>query len=219
MDGRWTNRDPIEEKGGNNLYGFLRNDSINKWDKLGLFFGGCSGPKPEKFCCENPPQIYDKKTHCCCKEGKVVDNDSTNESGLVKNEEIDSGISRWKIEFPRNSQGTPVHYYLTWLGYGSDGSAESNRNNDWKVEVPANYFQILPDGRIFAIGEEIPVKLNPCKYDFKKVHQCLSRKAEAMKGMILAGQYCWTFVTSMIADCTTAEQSGCTKRDRILLLL
>jgi integrase/recombinase XerD len=33
--GRWINRDPIEEKGGLNLYGFLGNDGVDKWDLLG----------------------------------------------------------------------------------------------------------------------------------------------------------------------------------------
>ena len=34
--GRWINRDPIEESGGNNVYGFVGNDGINKVDLLGL---------------------------------------------------------------------------------------------------------------------------------------------------------------------------------------
>ncbi|HSF91865.1 MAG TPA: RHS repeat-associated core domain-containing protein, partial [Paracoccaceae bacterium] len=34
--GRWINRDPIEEAGGVNLYTFVRNDGVNKWDYLGL---------------------------------------------------------------------------------------------------------------------------------------------------------------------------------------
>ena len=33
--GRWINRDPIEEEGGLNLYGFVKNDSINGIDYLG----------------------------------------------------------------------------------------------------------------------------------------------------------------------------------------
>ena len=33
--GRWLSRDPIEEKGGVNLYLFARNDAINNWDRLG----------------------------------------------------------------------------------------------------------------------------------------------------------------------------------------
>jgi len=33
--GRWLSRDPIEEQGGLNLYGFVNNDPVNKWDVLG----------------------------------------------------------------------------------------------------------------------------------------------------------------------------------------
>jgi len=31
----WPSRDPIEEKGGVNLYGFVGNDGVDKWDRLG----------------------------------------------------------------------------------------------------------------------------------------------------------------------------------------
>ncbi len=34
--GRWNRRDPIEEKGGLNLYGFVGNSPINKYDFFGL---------------------------------------------------------------------------------------------------------------------------------------------------------------------------------------
>ncbi len=34
--GRWPSRDPIEEEGGVNLYGFIGNDGVNWWDRLGL---------------------------------------------------------------------------------------------------------------------------------------------------------------------------------------
>ena len=36
MTGRWPSRDPIEEGGGVNLYGFVGNDGVDKWDILGL---------------------------------------------------------------------------------------------------------------------------------------------------------------------------------------
>jgi hypothetical protein len=32
----WPSRDPIDERGGLNLYGMVGNDSINRWDYLGL---------------------------------------------------------------------------------------------------------------------------------------------------------------------------------------
>jgi RHS repeat-associated protein len=35
--GRWINRDPIEERGGLNVYGFVVNDGVNSWDYLGLW--------------------------------------------------------------------------------------------------------------------------------------------------------------------------------------
>jgi hypothetical protein len=34
--GRFINKDPIEEQGGLNLYGFCRNNGVNRWDYLGL---------------------------------------------------------------------------------------------------------------------------------------------------------------------------------------
>lgn len=34
--GRWLSKDPIEERGGLNLYGFVGNDGVNRWDVLGL---------------------------------------------------------------------------------------------------------------------------------------------------------------------------------------
>ncbi len=34
--GRWVNRDPIEEEGGLNVYGFVGNDPINSLDMLGM---------------------------------------------------------------------------------------------------------------------------------------------------------------------------------------
>ena len=34
--GRWPSRDPIAERGGLNLYGFVANDGVNRWDYLGM---------------------------------------------------------------------------------------------------------------------------------------------------------------------------------------
>jgi len=38
--GRWPSRDPIEEKGGVNLYGFVGNNGVNAWDLLGMMEDG-----------------------------------------------------------------------------------------------------------------------------------------------------------------------------------
>jgi RHS repeat-associated protein len=36
VTGRWPSRDPIGEEGGINMYGFVGNNGVNKWDMLGL---------------------------------------------------------------------------------------------------------------------------------------------------------------------------------------
>jgi RHS repeat-associated protein len=38
--GRWPSRDPIGERGGMNLYGFVGNDGTNRWDLLGQLDSG-----------------------------------------------------------------------------------------------------------------------------------------------------------------------------------
>ena len=43
VTGRWPSRDPIEERGGVNLYGFVGNDSVNKIDILGKCVWECEG--------------------------------------------------------------------------------------------------------------------------------------------------------------------------------
>ncbi len=40
LTGRWPSRDPIEEEGGLNLYGFVGNDGVNGWDLLGNIKSG-----------------------------------------------------------------------------------------------------------------------------------------------------------------------------------
>jgi RHS repeat-associated protein len=49
--GRWINRDPIEETGGMNLYGFVGNDGVGKWDLLGRNAGTpTSSVNPMSIC-------------------------------------------------------------------------------------------------------------------------------------------------------------------------
>ncbi len=48
VTGRWPSRDPIQERGGVNLYGMVGNDGVNRWDILGLAPPGKGCPKPQK---------------------------------------------------------------------------------------------------------------------------------------------------------------------------
>jgi RHS repeat-associated protein len=57
--GRWTDRDPLEEEGDENLYAMVLNDPINWVDFLGLAPGGT--------CCRKDEEKDDYGT--CCKKG------------------------------------------------------------------------------------------------------------------------------------------------------
>jgi RHS repeat-associated protein len=77
-DGRWLSRDPIEEEGGLNLYGFCLNEPTGWVDilGLGLFGPNCSGSQDEsaKKATDkwNPRSIKQDREHCgmVCKKCK-----------------------------------------------------------------------------------------------------------------------------------------------------
>jgi RHS repeat-associated protein len=54
VTGRWPSRDPIGERGGVNLYGFVRNNGVNLWDYLGLQLDA----NDENFENFGPPNLF-----------------------------------------------------------------------------------------------------------------------------------------------------------------
>ncbi|MBI2441626.1 MAG: RHS repeat-associated core domain-containing protein [Lentisphaerae bacterium] len=208
--GRWLSRDTIGTRGGKNLYGFVANSPIHRIDPLGLqIFPGPSpgGNEPPSsvsaYCCGTPVKVYDPETHCCCKKGAVVSSDLSSECKLVDKKEISSGAVKHKANgIPIPDAPAQIHYWLSWSGYGSDGSADSNApNNVGKVSSPAAY-QI----------DDYPtedVKLSPCEYDFTEFHKCLSDTAQAQDGQ--SGPQCYTFVSQLLRTCMDASK-GCTAK-------
>ena len=72
--GRFLGRDPIQEQGGLNLYGFCGNDSVNRWDLLGMK----------------------------AKEGEPAESDDDCEDGLVAINGIAvRWQDQWKLEWQR----------------------------------------------------------------------------------------------------------------------
>ena len=62
--GRWLSRDPIEEQGGVNLYGFVNNSTTGKYDFLGsTCCGGKKLPRGQECCNKRWP--YDPRKKCC----------------------------------------------------------------------------------------------------------------------------------------------------------
>ena len=80
-NGRWINRDPIYEQGGLNLYNFIGNNSVNKWDKYGLVPQGpgcCT--KTEAFWKNRGYSSYDD---CAARDGQYYGFSEEVSSGLV----------------------------------------------------------------------------------------------------------------------------------------
>ncbi|MCX6854903.1 MAG: RHS repeat-associated core domain-containing protein [Verrucomicrobia bacterium] len=104
--GRWTCKDPIGEKGGSNLYGMLRNNTINKTDLLGLY-----------PCCDGVDFDAEKE---CCEDKKIV--------AKVKIWKCERPVGGWKGSF------LPNHKYVCCQGPNS--GCYGHQNNDLKKGDP-----------------------------------------------------------------------------------
>jgi RHS repeat-associated protein len=198
--GRWLGRDPIHERGGKNLYGFVNNDSIRLTDRLGL-----NNNPPESVsaaCCGNPITIFTPATHCCCKaNGTTCAGDNDIGSKVVAKAPIASGIQRHQYDLP-SMPGAPaqVHQWVSWPG----GSAQANAGYSGKVESP-----VPPLMQMDGSGWPQDVKLSPCEYNFPKLHQCLASRAASLNGT--TATYCIGFVNDLISYCMNdSKTKGCT---------
>jgi len=72
--GRFISRDPMEEDGGLHQYGFVKNEPVSNWDRVGLVTGcpetGGTGSSPRSCCCRN--DTYDSYEKCCCQDTKKI---------------------------------------------------------------------------------------------------------------------------------------------------
>ena len=103
MTGRWINRDPIEEKGGVNLYVFVRNDALIRYDVLGLRIILPPPPLPPSDDGDGGPGVLREKGYFLCNctvkgECKKKNCPATSISG--------SGTGRGNFESTANKDGS-----------------------------------------------------------------------------------------------------------------
>jgi RHS repeat-associated protein len=105
--GRWVNRDPIEERGGVNLYGMVGNDAVNRWDLLGM---------------------YVEVTYNRAAKSIIVRDVDTGATLTLKNVFSGNGRSccRPEDEWKENEGPLPGGKYLIGLGYDS-----GHGGDDW----------------------------------------------------------------------------------------
>jgi RHS repeat-associated protein len=111
--GRFINRDPIEEAGGINLYGFVGNDPVNRLDRLGLKQACTTSFLPEYD--KNGKIIYKPHVHC----------EPTNDNNGSSNSQNPSDNNNDNNNNSGNNPGT----YSGGPG-GSTGSTNGTNNPD-----------------------------------------------------------------------------------------
>jgi RHS repeat-associated protein len=119
--GRWLSRDPINERGGINLYGMIGNDAVNGVDFLGLR-GNPGGPKVDpaaKAALELYFRIADKlaeaKRECACHKSIVERIDVLRERFFSNNKNLNRVINDVKDNF-----GTVKDFYSKPIEYTGD---------------------------------------------------------------------------------------------------
>jgi RHS repeat-associated protein len=188
--GRWPSRDPIGEKGGLNLYGFLGNDGVDRLDVLGM--ACCDLPDGQ----QGPPAPYNETTHCCCK------------GAILSRAFIPVGVTRCQ-NFKKQDDLTPTHAWLEFPG----GSAGFWPNGDpfgglpGKINSPDPY----ADGskkQNNVWQEEILV--NQCDVDVDKFISCLQSSGDSDGGNYTYGfRDCRHWSKDRLNACTKQAKREC----------
>jgi RHS repeat-associated protein len=166
--GRWPSRDPIEERGGVNLYGMVANDPVNRWDVLGLEANPFpSNPGGGQGCCElpegqqGPPAPYDTQTHCCDK-GSIIDR-KAKPTGVKRC--TNQGFHRY-LEYPGGRVGC-----VNTREYGPGGLLGGRQvwNNPDPFHAPEDDCE--------------EIELSPCEYDIEKFVECIKNQPAGDSGV------------------------------------
>lgn len=203
---RWLSKDPIGERGGDNLYACGDNDLANKLDFLGLDGGlirygidfkvGCCGGK-----------IYWASSQCCC-DGKTIIEAGPIESGV----EVCTGYIKgnWIWGW------IPSHAFLKCgdKGFGLyavyAGSGPSGSGGIWNdpgyidPQDIGNYPQVANPQDEQPYSKCSPIYLSPCEYDIKRFKECVcgyNQPSYSDVGYNILGWNCWSFVENAISHC------------------
>ncbi len=108
--GRWVNRDPIEERGGLNVYAFVGNDVARKFDRLGLRVFVVLGDDREKARADVEKQISRIRSYIVRIERLANDfQDRNNMKYYFDGELLDGGYDEFIIRLNREKEVTYFH--------------------------------------------------------------------------------------------------------------
>ncbi|TXI90111.1 MAG: hypothetical protein E6Q40_01355, partial [Cupriavidus sp.] len=103
VQGRWVNRDPIEEEGGVNLYGMVSNDPANKIDPFGLDFIAIGQRAPQEVPFAFHFSVEYWKSKCHFKEGEKFDRHKFQQEAMARGERpMPSQIAAFELSNDRD---------------------------------------------------------------------------------------------------------------------
>jgi RHS repeat-associated protein len=109
VNGRWINRDPIEEEGGVNLYGMLGNDGVNVIDYLG-FSNRPPWPKDCKGFLKDGEDGFVEAMNRVFKDAKHAKNqekrlkEMTDEAWYKKHGTENKNLAKWKAQVAEEAE-------------------------------------------------------------------------------------------------------------------
>jgi RHS repeat-associated core domain len=177
-EGRWLSRDPIEEKGGLNLYAFCENDSVNKTDRLGMQ-SHCSVDLSGMMSCTTAPKCcngveYNPLTHCCVKDK------------IVSKEKKATGIKRCcayqdpVFTVKSFDLYVPLHCWVEYPG-GARGLYPSGMKDE-----PEGYYGIQntapSPGQPYKVCTELIA--SECDYDLDEVSSCMKNSGNIIPWIV-----------------------------------
>lgn len=134
--GRWPSRDPIEERGGTNLYAFLRNNGLHSVDRLGLTIIRVDG-------------LYNQ----------TLTNTGTGQDGYYE------GVESYNINFYKVGCSVTVIVTLTLTNFVSQDVIDAWRtgvSNVWNVRAKVCCRCKCPSGMPITVTLNlVPVAFNP----------------------------------------------------------
>jgi RHS repeat-associated protein len=205
--GRWANRDPIAERGGRNLYGFVRNSPVIFTDYQGYGLNDPPSSLPTG-CCDGKP--YVSEWSCCCNK-KIL-----SKTPVVTGVKLCHGYIKGDKIFDLISAHTYVQCGDKGFGLYSKAHDEGKcagkafcddgviHDDDDKVypETPNP-----KDGAGYAKCED--VKLSPCEYDIDAYKACVCSFSSGKTPYYLIGWNCGTFADYVISSCKDKAKKDC----------
>jgi RHS repeat-associated protein len=101
--GRFVNRDPIEEQGGLNLYGFCGNNAVNRWDYLGNGFDHMGNWFPD-----DESQWTDDDRSRSAYDQQCLDADALDQRDSAMYAALNA--AKYGLDLPMGSTCTPEEY-------------------------------------------------------------------------------------------------------------